>query len=364
VRLGCSRGDLPGLLTGEVFREAGLEPVLRRFDGSVYKLVQAVYPDAFKPWQFVDEEPRLWFREDRLEIAREAVRWLIETRLGLPVDEIPRRLGLKDFHQHGLGKLLDLFNQHLFQVVENAYPDRFKPWEYAEQGDLWKGPEALEVARAAVFWLIDERLQWDRQTVFSQLTRRHYLNHGLGFMLGTLFNHSPLVALENAFPELKTDEIFQQALVAFSQEVRDVSLRWTSLAEKIAISQFGKARFKVTLPNLKAAPIIPENERIYYNAANQIEYVPQIIVPKISAYDDFTDFSNWVPACDKLIYWVLSDDRAGGYVAPSHPKVKLVFAEALVGSLRNKGLLDVVEKIHALKHTFDRLLDRKAPMHG
>ena len=183
-------------------------------------------------------------------------------------------------------------------------------------------------------------------------------------MLGSMFNHSPFYALENTFAELKTYEIFQKALMTFSQEVRDISGKWASLAEKIALSQFGKAKFKVSLPNLKTAPILPENERIYYNAANQIEYVPQIVVTKLSAYDDLSDFANWVPYCDRLIYWVLADDRTEGYVGPSHPKVKLVFAESHVAGLRNRGLLDVVEKIHTLRAGFDRLLDRKAPAMG
>ncbi|HQG28294.1 MAG TPA: hypothetical protein PLY73_07025, partial [Candidatus Ozemobacteraceae bacterium] len=146
-----------------------------------------------------------------------------------------------------------------------------------------------------------------------------------------------------------------------AQEIRDITTRWQTLAEKIALNHFGKAKFKVTLPNLKVAAIVPETESIYYNAANQIEYVPQIVVAKLSAYDDFSDFSNWVPYCDRLVYWVLADDRAPGYAPPSHPKIKLAFSDSLIGSLRAKGLLDVVEKVNSLKNGFDRLLDRKAP---
>ncbi len=364
TRLGCSRGDLPNMLTSDVVKEVGLGALLEKFGGSVYRLVQAAYPGIFMPWQFPEEESLIWFREDRNEIAQAAVRWLVDTQLKITPDQIPARIGLKDFHGAGLSKLLDLFNQNLFQVVDNAFPERFKPWEFAEQGDLWRNTNALETARKAVSWLIQERLQWEPTAAISQLTRRHFLQHGLGFMLGTLFNHSPLYALENAFEALKTNEIFQKTLIAFSQEVRDLSSKWASLAEKIALNQFGKARFKVALPNLKVAPILPENERIYYNASNQIEYVPQIIVTKLSAYDDYADFANWVPYCDRLIYWVLFDDRTEPYLGPAHPKVKLMFSENLVSGLRNRGMLDVVEKIHTLRGSFERLLDRKAPAIG
>lgn len=361
TKLGCSRGDLPQMLTGEVMRESGLEALLQKHGNSVYRMVQTIYPGVFQPWQFIDEESVIWFREDRYETARAATKWLIESRLAIPLEEVPRRLTLRDFHQNNLSKLLDLFNQNLFQVVDNAYPNRFKAWEYSEQSDLWRSADALDKAREATAWLIEERLQWETAKAPAQLTRRHFLNNGLGWMIGSLFNHSPFLALENSFEELKNNEIFQKALFGYAQEIRDITTRWQTLAEKIALNHFGKAKFKVTLPNLKVAPIVPETESIYYNAANQIEYVPQIVVAKLSAYDDFSDFSNWVPYCDRLVYWVLADDRAPGYAPPSHPKVKLAFSDSLIGSLRTKGLLDVVEKVNSLKNGFDRLLDRKAP---
>jgi len=97
------------------------------------------------------------------------------------------------------------------------------------------------------------------------------------------------------------------------------------------------------------------------NASNQIEYVPQIVIPKLNAYSDFSDFSNWVPYCDRLTYWVLGDDRSVGYIEPSHPKVKLIFVDSLITGLRSKGLLDVVEKVQQLINIHKRLLDHKAP---
>jgi hypothetical protein len=360
-KLGCSRGDLPAMLNRHIFKDNGLKLLLEQFDDSCFKIVDAVFPNVFKPWQFTEEEPLIWFQEDRFEIARAATKWLIEERLGIPAEEIPKRISLRDFHMNGLSKLLDLFNQNLFQVIENAFPQRFKPWQFNEQADLWKAPDALETAKEATHWLISERLHIDKGKAAQHISRRHFLNNGLGFMLGTLFNHSHFLALENAIEELKSNEIFQKALFNYSQEIRDMTTKWESLAEKIALNHFGKARYKVTLPNLKIAPIVPENERIYINAANQIEYVPQIVIPKLNAYSDFSDFANWVPYCDRLTYWILGDDRSAGYAEPSHPKVKLVFVDALLGGLRSKGLLDVVEKIQQLVNTHNRLLDHKAP---
>lgn len=360
-KLGCSRGDLPLMLNRQIFKENGLATLLEKFEDSCYRMVNQVFPDVFKPWQFAEEEQLIWFQEDRLEIAARATRWLIEERLGIPAEEIPKRISIREFHMNGLSKLLDLFNQNLFMVVENAYPEKFKPWQFNEQAEIWKSSEALETARQATEWLISERLHIAPEKAAQHLTRRHFLNNGLGFMLGTLFNHSHFLALENALPELKSDEVFQKSLFTYSQEVREINAKWEAIAEKIAINHFGKARFKVTLPNLKIAPVVPENERIYINAANQIEYVPQIVIPRLNAYSDFSDFSNWVPYCDRLTYWILGDDRSAGYVEPTHPKVRLVFIDTLIAGLRSKGLLDVVEKVQILVAAHSRLLDHKAP---
>ena len=231
VRLGCGRGELPQSLTAELMKEIGLESLLEKFEGSVFSLVQAIYPGVYKPWQFPDEEAVIWFQENKHDTARSAVKWLIENRLGIAVEEIPRRLTLANFHQHGLSKLLDLYNQNLYLVVENAYPGLFKPWEYSEQTELWHSQDALSIAREATFWLISQRLQWDAANAMAQLTRRQFVNHGLGHMLGFMFNHSPFMAIENAFPELKNNEIFQKALFVYSQEMHDLVTRWAAMAE-------------------------------------------------------------------------------------------------------------------------------------
>ena len=267
---------------------------------------------------------------------------------------------VREFHMNGLSKLLDLFNQNLFQVIENAYPEQFKPWQFSEQNEIWKSSNSLEIAKQATQWLISEKLHISNEKAVTYLTRRHFISNGLGQMLGTLFNHSPFQALENLMPELKTNEAFQKILFSYSRDIQEIESKWETIAEKIAINQFGKARFKVTLPNLKIAPIVPENERIYINASNQVEYVPQILIPRLNAHSDLSDFSNWVPYCDRLIYWMLGDDRGTGYTEPSHPKVKLVFIDSLIPGLRSKGLLDIVERLQQLAVAHNRLLDVRA----
>ena len=361
-RLQCSRGDLPTMLTKQAFIDNALEPLLNKFDGSCFRIVDQVYPGIFKQWQFTEEEQLIWFQENKMEIAADATKWLIEERLGIPYEDIPKRISIREFHMNGLSKLLDLFNQNLYQVIDNAYKDQFKPWQFNEQNEIWKLPNALEIAKDATQWLITEKLHLTNEKAITHLTRRHFISNGLGQMLGSLFEHSPFKALENLMPELKTNEAFQKILFNYSREIQEIETKWEIFAEKIAINQFGKARFKVTLPNLKIAPIVPENERIYINASNQVEYVPQILIPRLNAHSDLSDFSNWVPYCDKLIYWLLGDDRGTGYSDPSHPKVKLVFIDSLIPGLRSKGLLDIVEKIQQLAAAHNRLLDVRAEM--
>lgn len=359
-KLACTEADLPETLRRNIFKENGLEPLLELFGNSCYNITEAVFPGLFKIWQFPEDEQLLWFGENKYAIAAEATKWLLEEKLGLPLSELPKRVSARDFHSNGLSNLLDLFNQNIPTLIDNAYPGAFKPWQFNEQQDIWKAPEALETAKIATEWLITERLKMPKEKAAANLTRRHFINNGLGNMLGSLFNHSHYLALENYIPQLKRDERFQKTLFNFSQEIREITAAWEAIAEKIALNHFGKAKFKVALPNLKIAPIVPETERIYINVANQIEYVPQIVIPKINAYADFSDSNSWVPYCDKLIYWILADDRSSGYTPPSHPKISLVFAESLVSGLRSKGLLDLIDRLKKLELAHSRLLDSKS----
>ena len=357
--LQCSRGDLPSLLSKHIFEANALGELLKKFNNSCYELVDAVYPGVFKPWQFTEEEQTLWFKENKMEIAAQATKWLVEERLGIPIEDVPKKISLRDFHTNGLSNLLDLFNQNLHAVIENAYPMQFKPWQYTDQIEIWKMPDANEIARQATEWLITERLRITHEKAPSFVTRRHFITNGLGCMITYLFQGSHFRALENLMPELKTDINFQKNLYDYGQNLSDITIKWSTLSEKIAINHFGKARLKVTMPNMKTAPIVPENERIYINASNQIEYVPQIVIPKLSAYADYSDFSTWVPYCDRLSYWILGDDRNTSFTPPEHPKVKLVFADALISALRAKGLQELVEKVQTLITSYNSLLDYK-----
>lgn len=358
-KLGCSRGDLPQMLNKQVFEENNLGLLLEKFDNSCFNIVDAVFPKVYRQWQFTEDEQTIWFQENKMETAKEATRWLVEERLGIPVEEIPKRVVLRDFHSNGLSKLLDLFNQNLFAIIENAYPFKFMPWQFNEQSEIWKAENALEVAKQATQWLITDRLKITKEKAITHLTRRHFLSNGLGNMLGALFNHSHFMALENLMPELKNNENYQKNLYDYAQEILELTAKWSALSEKIALNQFGKAKFKVAMPNLKTAPIVPENERIYINASNQIEYVPQIVIPKLNAYSDFTDFTSWVPYCDRLTYWVLGDDRSTGYFEIGHPKVKMVFVDSLISTVRSKGMPELADRLQNLTNTYNRLLDFK-----
>ena len=199
-KLQCSRGDLPTMLTRQTFIDNGLEALLNKFDGSCFRIVDQVYPGIFKQWQFTEEEQLIWFQENKLEIAADATKWLIEERLGIPYEDIPKRISIREFHMNGLSKLLDLFNQNLYQVIDNAYKDQFKPWQFNEQNEIWKLPNALEIAKDATQWLITEKLHLTNEKAVTHLTRRHFISNGLGQMLGSLFDHSPFKALENLMP--------------------------------------------------------------------------------------------------------------------------------------------------------------------
>ena len=105
--------------------------------GGLWHLVDAVFPGQYRPWQ-MPKARRLW--KGMLGVwGPKAVRWLVEERLRLGFEEIPKRLRLRQFRENGLGGLAKACNNRLFSLVELGYPGVFRPWEFGDLKEWWRG---------------------------------------------------------------------------------------------------------------------------------------------------------------------------------------------------------------------------------
>ncbi len=181
-------------LCTNTFKENGLLSMLYScFNGSVFSAINNAYPGKFHEWE-LRSVPRNFWNKDT---AKRATIWLIEDKLKWDDEQIKNNLCKKTFVDNGLASMLKIvFNDSVFLAFDNAYPNRFKYWEFkAYSKNYWN----KENAREATIWLIEEKLKWNDEDICRNLSKYTFIDNGLYGML-RIFNSSPFLALNNAYP--------------------------------------------------------------------------------------------------------------------------------------------------------------------
>lgn len=110
-------------ISSKVFEENGLMGMLKTFfSGEVYAALDNAYPNEFVPWELAKASKSFW----NMETAKEAIRWLIETKLKWSFDEAKEKISYKVFYENRLEYILqEFFHSNPYYALKNAYPDKF-----------------------------------------------------------------------------------------------------------------------------------------------------------------------------------------------------------------------------------------------
>ena len=195
-KLKWSEEELLKKLSTKTFCDNGLRGMLANvFDGSPYAAIDNAYPEKYKPWQFAKVPNSYWTKET----AAEATRWLIEEKLKWSEEELLKKLSTKTFTDNKLvGMFASVFNRSPYAAINNAYPGKYKPWQFA---NVPKSYWTKETAAEATRWLIEEKLKWSEEELLKKLSTKTFYDNGLGEMLNAIFTKSPYAAINNAYPE-------------------------------------------------------------------------------------------------------------------------------------------------------------------
>ena len=186
--------DIKEKLSANTFIKNSLTSIISLFNGSPYLAIENAYPGKFKPWELPSVPKKNW----NVKTAREATIWLIEEKLKWSDEDVRRNLSKNTFKENSLRGMLDvLFNGSPYFAIENAYPGKFKAWEFAKvPKNFWN----METAKEATMWLIEEKLKWSDEDVRRNLSQNTFKENSLRGMLDVLFNGSPYLAIDNAYP--------------------------------------------------------------------------------------------------------------------------------------------------------------------
>ncbi|MFL0574821.1 hypothetical protein ACH0BK_27980 [Priestia megaterium] len=155
-----------------------LRPPAMLYGWNYYEVIDNAYPGRFKPWQFQQVPDKYWDGEEGKKRAIKAVKYVIEEKLKIPLNEIPIQVNIHFFNQHSLGGVFSLFGQSPFQVVEAVYPSVFKPWQFAHVPmNCWKNQEYV---REAMDNFLFKQLHFSSyKEVLLKLKRNHFTDFQL-----------------------------------------------------------------------------------------------------------------------------------------------------------------------------------------
>ncbi|MEJ9227164.1 MULTISPECIES: hypothetical protein [Priestia] len=63
--------------------------------------------------------------------------YLLEQHLSIPIVEIPLQVGANTLWSHRLRPPAMLYGWNYYEVIDNAYPGKFKPWEFQQTPDKY-----------------------------------------------------------------------------------------------------------------------------------------------------------------------------------------------------------------------------------
>ena len=188
---------------------------------SPYKAINDAYPNKFKPWEFKYTTLNTW---DNEETCREAVKWLIEEKLQWTEDEIRNNLSQKAFNNNKLrGLLVNKYNGSPYRAINDAYPNKFKPWEFnMVPMNTWNDENTC---KEAVRWLIEEKLQWTEEDIKNKLTQKTFANNKLYGLL-VKYNNSPYGIIKEVYPNIKPWELKRAPQHMWNDDTCKEAVKW------------------------------------------------------------------------------------------------------------------------------------------
>ena len=188
--------EIPTRLTADALGELGLAAPLSTACGqSPFGAAELAWPGRWHPWEFGAVPNRFWSGPDGKDNGCRAIRWLVEEKLALTVDALPSVSLDSLFADNGLSGLLKAFDGSAIQAVVATYPDRFSPWDFrGSRYDEARRESVLEKIRALFEGVPEEEIP-------KRASKKLFKQHGLESDITKLFDGSPWMAVNAAFPE-------------------------------------------------------------------------------------------------------------------------------------------------------------------
>ena len=140
-----------------------------------------------------------WVQPEAKQNAAKCTRFAIEELLKLDDEEVKKVVNTTFFKKIKLlGMVSICFDDSPFKALDNAYPNKFKPWQLGTVSmSYWVD---INNVIHATKWLVEEQLKFTDQEIKDKLCRKMFEDNGLGTMIDKRFKCSVGAALDVAYP--------------------------------------------------------------------------------------------------------------------------------------------------------------------
>ena len=184
-RLSIPVHEIPLKVTANTLWSHRLKPPAMMYGWNYYDVIDNAYPGIFKPWEFRQVPRKYWYGKEGRNRAIEAIKYVIEKELKIPIEEIPLQVNFHFFKKYRLNGVFDLFGQSPFQVIEAVYPGIFKPWQFAHVPmNCWK--DQVYIQEAMDYFLFQQLFFSSYAEAFVKLRQKHFTD----FQLTGLFQRA------------------------------------------------------------------------------------------------------------------------------------------------------------------------------
>lgn len=167
--------------------------LLRKYNGSVYNLINDFYPNKFKPWDLVTVGNLYWKSEDNIKYALNwFVNELLKDSVVKSIEDIPKKITTEIFAKYSMkGLLKSRFNSHPYYAFNFLFPDKFYMWEYKLVSNNYWNDKMNRVD--ALKQLIKYRLHIERKNIHKVLSLEYFqMSYKYHKFISVIENHYDL----------------------------------------------------------------------------------------------------------------------------------------------------------------------------
>ncbi len=165
-----------------------------KYENSAFKMINDLYPNEFKEWEFKMTPLNFWTKEKALQVLK----WIIEEKEKLSSENFLKVYGQSWLKEQKLSTPLRvLWNGSPYAMINDLYPNEFKEWEFKMvPNSFWTKEKALNALR----WTIETKEKLTDSQLLQQYTIKWLKRHRLWTPLMRYWNGSPYAMINDLYP--------------------------------------------------------------------------------------------------------------------------------------------------------------------